>query len=47
MRRRTLGAVPPTMTSGDEEEADVQGGGKKEDGYVETRQRTSSNDQEE
>ncbi len=47
MKRRTWEAALPTMTSGKEEEADVRGGGKKEDGCVEMRRRTSSDNLEE
>ena len=41
MKRRTCGAALPTMTSGNKEEADVQGRGKKEDFCVDTRRITS------
>ncbi len=47
MQRRTWEAALPKMTSGNKEEADVRGGGEKEDGCVETRQRMSSNNLEE
>ncbi len=47
MKRRTWEAALPTIKSGNEEEADVQGGGEKEDGCVDARRRTNSDDQEE
>ncbi len=47
MKMRKLEAALPTMTSGNEEEADVRGGSEKEDGCVDTRRITSRYDQEE
>ncbi len=47
IKRRTCRAALPSMTSGNKEDADVQGSSKKEDDHVGMRRRMSSNDQEE